>query len=97
MAWVHTIHKRWKAIMRSRRNWRDTQRRERIRRQRQYWFAEGGLKRFLSSTLGKNAPPVTIRSAVIQDDGGARYNEQREEVQAELIKLLDNWIPPGKN
>ncbi|OWZ01201.1 hypothetical protein PHMEG_00027465 [Phytophthora megakarya] len=97
VAWVRTIIKQWRQIMRTRRNWRQTQRQIRIQEQRQTWFSGGGLKRFLRSTLGNQAPPVTIRSALVSESTGFRYTESRSEVQAELTKLLDNWIPADEN
>lgn len=64
--------------------------RERRRRN----FTNGNIRKFLQSSLGPAAPPVTIRSAIVHGDPGSYYTEQKHEVQQELTTLLDTWIPP---
>ncbi|OWZ19935.1 hypothetical protein PHMEG_0005727 [Phytophthora megakarya] len=91
--WFEDIIKHWKSTIRIRRNWRQTSRRKLCQDRRRNWFVAGRTKAFLQTTLGKPLPPVSIRSAIIQEEGSARYTEDRSEVNRELTRLLDNWIP----
>lgn len=92
--WFRRTHKLWKNIIRTRRNWRQTKRKQFQAEQRHQWFRGSEFRRFLQCTLGQKTPPIVIRSTIVRDDGGQpRYSEAKQDVQQELIHLLDEWVP----
>ncbi|GMF40649.1 unnamed protein product [Phytophthora fragariaefolia] len=96
ITWVADVGKKWRKVMRTRRNWRQTTRMMNVKQQRRQYFDSGETRRFLRSALGAEPPPVTIRSAIIATEEGPCYTEDKLEVTREISALLDSWIPPDE-
>ncbi|OWZ01919.1 hypothetical protein PHMEG_00026615 [Phytophthora megakarya] len=87
--WIRRACNLWKKIMKTRRNWRQTLRNREARENRARLFTGREFRRFLHATLAKPPPSVTIRSTMVHDEGSERYSEDRNDVQAELVGLLN--------
>ncbi|ETV64499.1 hypothetical protein H257_18617 [Aphanomyces astaci] len=87
----------WKRTCRTRRNWRDTQRRVRRTANHQAAFSTGRMRSFIRQVTGPALPPVHIKSVMIRDaNDQTRYSERRRDVEAGLRATLDNWIPANE-